>query len=32
MAHHHNTSVNLDEKFVFSAEIKKKLFMLIGAG
>ena len=29
---HHNTSVNLDEKFVFSAEIKKKLFMLIGAG
>ena len=32
MAHHHNTSVNLDEKFVFSSEIKKKLFMLIGAG
>ena len=32
MAHHHNTSVNLDEKFVFSAEIKKKLFLLIGAG
>lgn len=32
MGHHHNTSVNLDEKFVFSAEIKKKLFILIGAG
>lgn len=32
MAHHHNTSVNLDEKFVFSAEIKKKLFLLIGSG
>jgi hypothetical protein len=32
MAHHHNTSVNLDEKFVFSAEIKKKLFILIGVG
>ncbi len=32
MAHHHNTSVNLDEKFVFSSEIKKKLFILIGAG
>jgi len=32
MAHHHNTSVNLDEKFVFSSEIKKKLFILIGVG
>jgi len=29
---HHNISVNLDEKFDFSAGIKKKLFMLIGAG
>jgi len=32
MAHHHNTSVNLDEKFVFSSEIKKKLFILVGVG
>lgn len=32
MGHHHNTSVNLDEKFVFSAEIKKKLYILIGIG
>lgn len=32
MTHHHNTSVNLDEKFVFSSEIKKKLFILIGIG